>query len=53
MKISSQDFFSTLSKSNKDVSCQTLDDDPYKFAKVDMIAGSARYADGETSSLGR
>jgi hypothetical protein len=40
MKFSSQDFFSILSKSNKDVSCQTLDDDPYK------IAGFARYADG-------
>ena len=53
MKISSQDFFSILSELNKDVSCQTLDDDPYKIAKVEMIAGSARYADRETSSLGR
>ena len=46
MKISSQDFFSTLSESNKDVSCHTLDDGPYKFAKVEMLAGFARHADG-------
>ncbi len=46
MKIFSQDFFSTLSESNKDVSRQTLDDGPYKFAKVEMIANFARHADG-------